>query len=215
MTNVCKICTHPKVREINKRLVEGGIVRQLAKEFDVSLNSLYRHKLEHLPKKLIQAFKSSFIKHNNSLVERAEEIQNEEIQHGFDLQEGFMFVKDQTLELYELNKKKGFNALALKCLDSLRQTYGMIISILDKIAAQKELELAILKEKSGEKLQAEKEKFEQDIKILNFEELKMLQRIQNKITNQTDETLILDGRVMGWDHPLFSSNRDDEDDEEI
>lgn len=57
----CTVCTHPKIEEINKALIEGTSIRDIAKQFNnpkkncpLSSSSIERHK-KHLPAFLVKA----------------------------------------------------------------------------------------------------------------------------------------------------------------
>ena len=200
--NICKICRHPKIKEINMKLIQGAVIRQLAMEMGLPEAPLYNHYHKHLPKALVNIFEKKEEKYNGELVQKVEEIAKAKISDNFDLQERFQFLVNETLEIFQIAKKGGRSLIALKSLDSLRNTYGLLINVLDKLEASKQLDLEIAKAKSGDLNEEAKLKYEKDIQILSFEELKMLQRLTEKINSQTDEQLILDGKVMAWDAPL-------------
>ena len=49
MSRACSICRHPRVSEIDAALSEGTAYRRVAKQFEASAPSVYRHAREHLP----------------------------------------------------------------------------------------------------------------------------------------------------------------------
>ena len=49
MARPCSICSHPRVLGIDAALLKGGAYRTVAKEFEASESSVYRHWKEHLP----------------------------------------------------------------------------------------------------------------------------------------------------------------------
>lgn len=194
--NTCKVCRSKEIRAINLQLIEGATLRDVAANFGVGVNSLFNHKKNHLPKTLIKGFELKKTTYNGELVQKVEEIEQTKISDSFDIQERFKFLVDETLQIFEIAKKGGQNITALKSLDSLRNTYGLLIQVLDKIEAAKQLELQILKEKKEQSGENQNEQYAKNIQILNTEELIVLKRISNKIADQTDDTIILDGKVL-------------------
>jgi len=55
MPRHCKVCTHPEREGIEKDLVSGGSIRDIAKRFGLSPASVHRHKSDHLPASLVEA----------------------------------------------------------------------------------------------------------------------------------------------------------------
>jgi hypothetical protein len=45
----CSICSHPRVSEIDAALMASTAYRRVAKQFEASESSVYRHSREHLP----------------------------------------------------------------------------------------------------------------------------------------------------------------------
>jgi hypothetical protein len=50
----CKVCKHPQRAEIDRSLVEGESLRNIAKQHTMTAGSLHRHK-KHLPVELTKA----------------------------------------------------------------------------------------------------------------------------------------------------------------
>lgn len=202
MAKTCYTCRHPQIKQINLRLIEGATCKAISLEFELSQDSVYFHKVHHLPKSLQKLFEKKTEKMNGELVAKAEEIESAKVTDSFDLQERFQFLVKETLGIFEVAKSGGQSLTALKSLDSLRNTYGLLINALDRLEASRRLELEIAKEKQNSSLETQKTEYEENVKILSFEELKMHSRLMDKITNQTTDLLILDGQVMGWDTPM-------------
>ena len=55
MPRQCSVCAHQKLAEIDRALVGGVSLRDIAGQYRVSKSSLERHKANHLPATLIQA----------------------------------------------------------------------------------------------------------------------------------------------------------------
>ena len=44
----CSVCAHPQIKEINRLLINGETIRNIADKFGISAASVHRHKLNHL-----------------------------------------------------------------------------------------------------------------------------------------------------------------------
>src|SRR5215212_9228542 len=55
MPRRCTVCDHPQRHGIDEVLVTGAAYRSVAKRFELSESSVYRHKTEHLPARLLKA----------------------------------------------------------------------------------------------------------------------------------------------------------------
>jgi hypothetical protein len=55
MPRTCTICTHKRRADIDKALVDRRPFRDIARQFDVGPDSLWRHSDDHLPAKLVRA----------------------------------------------------------------------------------------------------------------------------------------------------------------
>ncbi len=69
MARKCTVCEHEKVEEINRLLLEGVSLRNIAKQYFVSAASLHRHKEGHLPAKLVKAQEAQEIAKANNLLD--------------------------------------------------------------------------------------------------------------------------------------------------
>jgi N-acyl-D-amino-acid deacylase len=67
MPRKCTVCEHEKVEEINRLLLKGVSLRNIAKQYFVSAASLHRHKKGHLPAKLVKAQEALDILIKNSM----------------------------------------------------------------------------------------------------------------------------------------------------
>jgi DNA-binding NarL/FixJ family response regulator len=55
MPRTCTICRHPDLEEINKALIAGESIRDIASQHFVKSASVERHKRSHLPTLLIRS----------------------------------------------------------------------------------------------------------------------------------------------------------------
>ncbi len=76
MPRKCTICEHEKVEEINRLLLEGVPLRNIAKQYSVSAASLHRHKEGHLPSKLVKAQEAREVAKADSLLDQVTELRD-------------------------------------------------------------------------------------------------------------------------------------------
>ncbi len=55
MSRVCTVCTHPERQAVDKALVAGGTLRDIAGRYGLSKSAVERHAAEHLPAALVAA----------------------------------------------------------------------------------------------------------------------------------------------------------------
>ena len=70
MPRKCTVCEHEKVEEINRLLLEGVSLRDLAGRYSVSKTALHRHKDGHLPAKLVKAQEAREIAKADTLLDQ-------------------------------------------------------------------------------------------------------------------------------------------------
>jgi transposase len=54
MARECNVCAHPRRAEVELRLANGTAVRNIAKRYNLSKDSCYRHRRGHMPAALLQ-----------------------------------------------------------------------------------------------------------------------------------------------------------------
>jgi len=74
MPRACTVCIHPKRRAIEKALVAGLSIRDIAGQWKVSKSSVERHK-EHIPAKLTKAKEAKEIAHADNLLDEVRNLQ--------------------------------------------------------------------------------------------------------------------------------------------
>jgi transposase-like protein len=65
MPRRCTVCDHPQRHGVDQALVTGAPYRSVARQFELSESSVYRHKIDHLPVRHLQT-------HALDILERAE-----------------------------------------------------------------------------------------------------------------------------------------------
>jgi hypothetical protein len=177
MANVCTICNHPNRLEIDRKIVEGLNLAKIAKEFHVPYHSIYQHSQKHITRQLLAVADKKLMIEGNELLETISKI----------------ITRAERIFRRNYNDKK--DLLALKALDSQRNTIQLLSNISAQLHAAKIAELQLAKD-SGEDKQAQLEQeYQNKIQILSIEELKVYQRLQNKILHQNSDIIILDSKV--------------------
>jgi hypothetical protein len=68
----CSVCKHQEINAINEKLISGVPVRSLAKEYNLGVMALQRHRANHLPKELVKARDLQEIDAADRLLDRVE-----------------------------------------------------------------------------------------------------------------------------------------------
>ena len=177
---VCKICSDSRVYEINQAIISGGNLSKIAKKYNLSYNSLYGHSINHLPKKLVKVFEKKELDKSSNIMQRIDDMLN----------------KAQTI--FDLSFEEGKHLTALKSLDAERSTLQLLLNISAQMHAQKQLELEILKQKTGGADEEKQEQVSHAMKILSTEELQVLNRLAQKMSRQNSDIVIKEARVMSY-----------------
>jgi hypothetical protein len=108
------VCDHPERHSIDEALVTGAPYRSVAKRFELSESSVYRHKTEHLPAHLL----------------KAREI--EEAARADDLLEQVRHLQAHALDILECAEKAGDLRTALAAISQARGN----LELLGKLAGE-------------------------------------------------------------------------------
>ena len=104
MSRHCTICSNHQHEAIDQELVSGTPYRAVAKRFDASAPSMYRHQQGHLPVTLLKARDAHQVAHADSLVAKLQSLQQ------------------KALEILAMAEEKGDLRSALLALRELRGT---------------------------------------------------------------------------------------------
>jgi len=104
MPRPCAICSSPHQQAIDQALVSGTPYRAVAKRFDASAPSMYRHQQAHLPVTLLKARDAHQIAHADNLLAQLQSLQQ------------------KALEILAMAEDKGDLRSALGALRELRGT---------------------------------------------------------------------------------------------
>ncbi len=98
MPRICKVCSHPRLDEINKTLIESMNISEIARKFGLPWDSLKRHKKLHLPALLMKSEKLVEIKAADSIIDR------------------LLFLANETMEIYKEARKTRNYGIALTAI---------------------------------------------------------------------------------------------------
>lgn len=201
--NACKICRHKDLRAINSRLIKSTeSLRLISQEYGVSESALYRHKQNHLPKSLSRGMERLNINNDIELANGKIEYDNMQISDSLDIVKSLNFIVTETKSIFDIAKEGKQNLLALKSLDSLRGTYTIFLTMLEKAESTYEARLELLRLENGEKAEEESKKYCEQLHILTVDELTVLERLVYKMKNQTTNIIVIEGIVQDWNGPL-------------
>lgn len=172
MTMVCKCCTSPDRLNIDREIVQGGNLADISRRYAVPYDSLWVHSREHIARQLAQVYEK------RQLAEK------------FDLLGKIDNIISRAERIFRRNYAAGKDNTALKALESQRSTIDMLARISYSLHQAKLAEVELLRQTSGEYDQQKQEEFQEGLKILTIPELKMFQRLQEKILNQSNEIII-------------------------
>lgn len=74
MTQVCQVCTHEDRKRIDREIARGGNLSEIAKKYQLSYNSVWRHSREHLPGAAARGAVRSFENHGVKLLEDLDDL---------------------------------------------------------------------------------------------------------------------------------------------
>jgi hypothetical protein len=193
MANHCRICSHPQLRAINERLINGESMRNISEDFGMAESSVFRHKRDHLPKALMKAMDKLKEKENTDLATIVVEQEQLQLTDSVDLIKRINFLIAQTEDIYAVARegKQNLN-IALKSLDSLRGTYQFCVTMGAQMEATIQAKIELERLQRGDDKIAASEEFEDSLKNLSFNDLVLISRIDKKRrTNNGDN--ITDG----------------------
>jgi len=74
MARKCKVCSHPKLNEINQSLIKSRNISELSRKYEIPWDSLKRHKELHLPALLQKAQEAEEVSQADTLLAQVEEL---------------------------------------------------------------------------------------------------------------------------------------------
>ncbi len=164
--STCLICCKPERLQIDRKIVQGYNYASLAKEHNVSYNSMYNHATNHVSRQLVQAARQRDLMQSMDIIGDVERLigRTEKI-------------------LDEVETKKQFGT-ALSAVRELRGSYELLTKIAFSLheARLAELQHAQLSQEADQEL-ANRAAMKR-LKVLNDDELKLYQRLTDKLDRQ-------------------------------
>jgi hypothetical protein len=179
--NLCKVCTHSQRLAIDKEIVRGGNLANIAKEFNLSYPSLYRHSKEHISRQLATAMVKKGIDNDFDLISKIE----------------IMFQRVENIFLK--SEKAGKNGLALKAINSQKGIVELLTKISDSIQQAKQTQIEYMKLQNGEYNEEQNTENAAKLSILTIPELELFEKLCLKLNSQ-DENII----VISETQPILS-----------
>ena len=115
MPQMCSVCRHPHLAAINKALVAGTPLRNIAEHYALSATALHRHKEEHLPKLLTQA------------------VAAEEVRQALDVLQQLRHINAAALTVLRDAKAAGEGELVLKAFDRVMKQIELQAKLLGEL----------------------------------------------------------------------------------
>src|ERR671913_749223 len=103
MPRRCTVCDHPQRHDIDEALVTGAPYRSVARRFELSESSVYRHKTEHLPAHLLKAREVEEVAQAEDLLEQLRHLQT----HALDILERAEKAGDLRTALAAISQARG------------------------------------------------------------------------------------------------------------
>lgn len=103
MPRTCSVCAHPQRHQIEKALVAGGSLRDIAGQYALTKSAVERHKGEHLPVTLVKAQEA------------------EEVRHALDVVAQLRTINGAALTVLRDARAAGDGDLALKAIDRIHK----------------------------------------------------------------------------------------------
>ncbi len=111
----CTVCQHVSRDAIERSLIHGEPMRDVAGRYSLSKSALHRHRNAHLPKALVKAQEAEEIVRAGSLLQEAEVL----IEHGYEILAEARAAGDHRTALNAMREVRG-------CLGLLGQVTGEI-----------------------------------------------------------------------------------------
>ena len=129
MPRRCRVCDDSRLEEINKALLTEAY-RQVARRFDLSPSTLYRHRENHLAEALAQA--------RERATAVAQETAQAEAEHGADLGAEIEQLKSEARTIGEQARSKGDLRTALDAIGRLTKLVELAAKRAGEVGAQRE-----------------------------------------------------------------------------
>ena len=140
----CKICNHPQRVEIDKALVEGESLRNVAKRFDVSYSSVGRHKRNgHIAEQIAKVAKKKEIKQAKEIVaavEKKERKETADVDTLLGIVEGLL---GECLRMVK-GAVEGDENTKLRAVREARETAKLLLEVQGELAANPVINITLI-----------------------------------------------------------------------
>ncbi len=180
MTMKCKICAHRKRLQIDREVVKGGNLTKIAKKFGIPYSSLYAHSQNHITRQLAQAMDKKLTIESFDLLSRID------------------LIIERAEKIFTRNYENNKDFLALQALNSQRSTLELLSKISYALHQAKMEEAELQRELNKEPEEEAEREYMERMKILTTPELEMLQKLSDKIEEQSDIIIIPEHEVFKY-----------------
>lgn len=169
MPQACTICNHDKRLEIDREIVRGISISRIAREYDVSWDSVKYHADNHLSRQLIKSQEMKEAAINGNLLNEMEDL-----------------LKRSKHILRRAEREGALNT----ALGAIRETRGTL-ELMSKIAVTlHQIRAQELEAQQREQIGHEENSFNEDIKRLSFAELMMFEALVDKMSGNRNDDVI-------------------------
>jgi len=123
----CTICEHPQVDEINKLLLEGVSLRDIARQYSVSRAALHRHK-DHIPADLAKAREAKEVAQADNLLDQLKDLQR------------------RTLAILQAAEQDNDHGMALKAIKEARGNLELLAKLLGELQERQVINILVAPE---------------------------------------------------------------------
>jgi hypothetical protein len=146
----CTICNHPQRVEIDKALVEGETLRNVAKRFDVSYSAVGRHKRNgHIAEQIAKAAKKKEIKQAKEIVaavEKKERKETADVDKLLGIVEGLL---GECLRMVK-GAVEGDENTKLRAVREARETAKLLLEVQGELAANPVVNITLIETQLNE-----------------------------------------------------------------
>ncbi|HHY08275.1 MAG TPA: hypothetical protein GX530_07090 [Corynebacteriales bacterium] len=123
MARRCSVCNHPKREAIDRAIISGTPIRDIAGRFGVSKSAVYRHK-KHIPETLTKAHAAEEMAQADNLLDEIKKLQT------------------RTHKILSKAEKAGNLSTALKAIREARECLKMLAKLEGVLWERKEVEIS-------------------------------------------------------------------------
>ncbi|PWN05639.1 hypothetical protein [Rhodohalobacter mucosus] len=198
MPQVCRVCSHPDTKDIEKDIVANIPYTQIGEKYGLDYQVIRRHALNHLPEKLVRTVQQDAQRHSEGILD------------------GIKSLLDRTKTIMDQAQDKGYGRLELEAIREARSTYELLAKIAAKLREYQD------REKESEGYQMEQQ-INEGLQALSTTELKTYVALQAKIYSASpDHTFtpqvqsFIDSHMVTGDYTAegVGTNREGEGDRE-